>query len=52
MQFHFCAANFSAIAFPKPEVAPVINMILFIDGKLMLQFTGGLAQKKELWSAP
>jgi hypothetical protein len=34
MQFHFSDANFSAIAFPNPEVAPVISMILFIPKKL------------------
>ena len=33
MQFHPLEANFSAMAFPKPEVAPVIRMILFIKNK-------------------
>ena len=30
IQFQWFEANFSAIAFPKPDVAPVINTILCI----------------------
>ena len=45
MQFHLFDANFSAIAFPKPEVAPVINMIFSMPAKLQKQLYAGLDVK-------